>query len=54
MIGAADQPFERIARELLGYYLVGFAPEPGDRDGKSHKIAVRVARERATVRARAG
>jgi len=31
--GGADQPFERIARELLGYYLVGFAPEPGDRDG---------------------
>ena len=52
VIGAADQPFERIARELLGYYLVGFAPETGDRDGKSHKIAVRVARERATVRAR--
>ena len=50
--GSAEAPFQRIARELMGYYLVGFAPEPGDRDGKRHAIAVRVARERATVRAR--
>ena len=50
--GSAEQPFQRIARELMGYYLVGFAPEPGDRDGKRHAIAARVARERATVRAR--
>jgi VWFA-related protein len=50
--GSADQPFQRIARELMGYYLVGFTPEPGDRDGKSHRITARVARERATVRAR--
>ena len=37
--GSAEQPFQRIARELMGYYLIGFAPEPGDRDGKSHAVA---------------
>jgi tetratricopeptide (TPR) repeat protein len=36
----------------MGYYLLGFEPEPGDRDGKSHEVKVVLPRQKATVRAR--
>ena len=52
VIGSADAPFQRIARELMGYYLVGFEPLPTDRDGKSHDIRVKVKRDKVAVRAR--
>ena len=52
MIGSADAPFQRIARELLGYYLVGFEPLPTDRDGKSHEIRAKVKRDKVSVRSR--
>ncbi len=52
VIGSADPPFQRIARELMGYYLVGFEPLPTDRDGKSHDIRVKVKREKVAVRSR--
>jgi VWFA-related protein len=48
----ADAVFKRLALELSGYYLVTFEPEPGDRDGKVHDIAVNVSRPGITVRAR--
>jgi VWFA-related protein len=44
--------FEKIAQELSAYYLLGFEPEPGDRDGKNHDIKVEVARPKVTIRAR--
>ncbi len=50
-IGSAA-PFERIAREISGYYLLGFEPQGGDRDGKDHVVDVKVARPGLTVRAR--
>jgi VWFA-related protein len=50
--GTADAPFARLSRELSGYYLLGFEPEPGDRDGKNHAVAVEVTRPGATVRSR--
>jgi VWFA-related protein len=50
-IGSAA-PFERIAREISGYYLVGFEPQGGDRDGKDHVVDVKVSRPGLTVRAR--
>ena len=31
--GNADGIFNRLALEMSGYYLLGFEPEPGDRDG---------------------
>lgn len=37
---AAEAAFNRLALELSGYYLLSFEPEPGDRDGQSHKIKV--------------
>jgi VWFA-related protein len=52
VIGSGKAAFERIARELSGYYTVGFTPEPADRDGKRHSVKVRVSRPGVTVRAR--
>lgn len=52
LVGSADAAFQRIAHELMGYYMVGFEPAPTDRDGKSHKVQVKVRRDGVTVRAR--
>ena len=40
----ADFAFQRLATELSGYYLLSFEPEPGDRDGRAHKIKIDVRR----------
>jgi Ca-activated chloride channel homolog len=46
--------FTRIENELRNMYVIGFTP-PGDaRDGKFHKLDVKVARKDVTVRARPG
>ena len=52
VVGSGEIAFQRIAREMMGYYLLGFEPEAGDRDGGSHDIKVAVSRPNATVRAR--
>jgi VWFA-related protein len=44
--------FERVAREISGYYLIGFEPGPADRDGKTHQIRIEVRRSGLTVRSR--
>ncbi len=46
-----DRPFERIRRETSSYYLLGYYPEP-QKEGTTHRIAVRVRRPGITVRAR--
>ena len=49
----ADQmttTFTRVAQELHSQYLIGFSPE--NRDGKTHKLDVRVKKPGMTVRAR--
>jgi VWFA-related protein len=48
----AEYAFERIGRELSGYYLLGFEPEEGDRDGRGHGVKVDVARRNVSVRIR--
>jgi VWFA-related protein len=50
--GQGDNAFGRVALEMSGYYLLGLEPAPGDRDGKSHRIEVSVARPGAQLRAR--
>jgi VWFA-related protein len=50
--GGSEALFERIVREMSGHYLLGFEPEPTDRDGSSHDVKVAVARRGATVRSR--
>jgi VWFA-related protein len=51
--GAGERGFERILRENAAYYLLGVAVEPGDRDGRPHRIQVRTRQRGATVRSRA-
>ena len=47
----ANSVFTRVSRESSAYYSIAFEPEPGDRNGQPHRIEVKVARERVTVRA---
>ena len=44
--------FERVARELTGYYLIAFEPGADDRDGKAHQIRIELRRPGLTVRSR--
>lgn len=46
--------FERIVRDNSGYYVLAYYPPSDKRDGKFHKIEVRVTRPGLTVRARRG
>ncbi|MFA5911785.1 MAG: VWA domain-containing protein [Vicinamibacterales bacterium] len=49
---AANIAFDRLGRELSGYYLLGFEPTEADRTGKEHRIRVQVKPRGLTVRAR--
>jgi VWFA-related protein len=51
--GTGGPVFERLARELGAYYLLGFEPESKDRDGKDHKLRVEVPGRKTTIRTRA-
>jgi VWFA-related protein len=53
-VGTDPKPFERITRELSGYYLLAFAARDSDRDGRPHRIRVRLARRGGTLRSRSG
>src|SRR5688572_12313227 len=44
--------FDRLGRELSGYYLLGFEPTDADRTGKERRIKVEVRPRGLTVRAR--
>ena len=48
----AEHAFERIGREISGYYLLGVEPLEDDLDGEQHEIDVSVQRRGARVRAR--
>ena len=52
VISNAEHAFERIGREIAGYYLLGVEPLEDDLDGSQHEIEVSVARSGANVRAR--
>ena len=54
LAGDDPRPFERIARELSGYYLLAFEPLEAERDGRSHRIRVELARGGGELRARNG
>jgi VWFA-related protein len=47
-----DDTLVRIARETSAYYVLGFEPQPADRNGVSRQVDVRVARAGVQVRAR--
>jgi VWFA-related protein len=48
----AEAAFDRLGRELSGYYRIGVEKEPGDQDGKARRMKVQVSRGSTTVRAR--
>ncbi len=52
VVGRVESSFEQIAREMSGSYLLGIEVEPGDRDGKSHAVDVKVNRSGVEVRSR--
>ncbi len=52
VLAGAEGPFDRLAREVSGFYLLGVPPEATDRDGKPHRIQVQVLRPGVTVRSR--
>jgi VWFA-related protein len=49
---SAQTAFERIGRELSGYYRLGIEKDPADADNKTRRLKVQVARNSVTVRAR--
>jgi VWFA-related protein len=50
--GGSTAAFERLSRELTGYYLLGFEPDRAEHDGKPHRISVKVKRPGVEMRAR--
>jgi hypothetical protein len=52
LVGSDPYPFEQIARELSGYYVLAFEPTGEDRDGRVHRVEVQTRRSYVTVRAR--
>ena len=52
IVANPDFAFQRLGLELSGYYLLSFEPDPGDRDGKPHKIRIDVRRKDLQLRAR--
>jgi VWFA-related protein len=52
IVGTGDNVFDRLAGEMLAYYVLGVEQEPGDRDGRAHRVDVEVRRRDVTVRSR--
>jgi VWFA-related protein len=48
----AETAFDRLGREMSGFYRLGVEKEPTDADGKSRRMKVQVSRGSVTVRAR--
>jgi hypothetical protein len=48
----AEAAFERLSRELAGYYRIGVEKDPSDVDSKGRRMKVQVSRSGANVRAR--
>ncbi|CAN5454214.1 hypothetical protein BH10ACI1_BH10ACI1_13670 [soil metagenome] len=51
-IGNISLAFAKVAAQLREYYSIGFYPKEESKDGKRHKIKVRVNRENVAVKAR--
>jgi VWFA-related protein len=52
IVGTGEAVFDRLAGDMLTYYLLGVEEVPGDRDGRTHRIDVEVRRRNVTVRSR--
>ena len=52
IVGTGESVFDRLAGEMLSYYILGVEQEPDDRDGQAHRIDVEVRRRNVTLRSR--
>ena len=52
IIGTGETIFDRLAGDMLAYYLLGVEQIPGDRDGEAHRVDVEVMRRNVTVKSR--
>jgi len=52
IVGSGESVFDRLAGDMLAYYVLGVEQVPGDRDGRAHRIDVEVRRRDVTVRSR--
>jgi VWFA-related protein len=52
IVAGAEFAFDRVLRETSAAYLLGVEPIEGDRDGKTHRISVKVKVPHAEVRSR--
>ncbi|MSO45943.1 MAG: VWA domain-containing protein [Acidobacteria bacterium] len=52
VVGTGETVFERLAGDMLAYYLLGVEQAPSDRDGQSHRVDVEVRRRGVTVKSR--
>jgi len=52
VVGAGEVALAQILRETSAYYLLGVEPDKADRDGKTHRLRVKVDAKGATVRSR--
>jgi len=50
--GAAEKEVDRLLAEASTSYVLGVEPDPRDRDGRPHRIQVKVKQQGATVRSR--
>jgi len=51
-VGAGEIALDRVLRETSAFYLLGVEPGNTERDGKAHRLRVRVNQRGATVRSR--
>jgi VWFA-related protein len=54
VIVTGDNAFQRVMRSIAGHYLIGVEARPRDRDGRRHRIQVKVLRRGATLYSRRG
>lgn len=52
LVGGDPYPFQKILRELSGYYLLAFEASSADRDGRTRRIEITASGPGAIVRAR--
>ena len=46
------RPLDRVLRETSGYYIIGFEPEPSDRNGENHGLEIGISRSGVARRSR--
>jgi VWFA-related protein len=52
LVGSGEEALDQILRETSAYYLLGVSPADTDRDGRTHRLRVKVDQPDATVRSR--